>query len=333
MKRLYTGLFKVLPKVSPRILPILALGLSITGAAADPNYPNRAVSLIVPFPPGGPTDVMMRVVGEALSQHWKQPVVIHNRPGGATVVGTNAVKQAPADGYTIGAAVGPFATNPAVRSKLPYDTLKDFTPVSMIAEEFVVLAAHKSVPADTVEELVALAKKSEKPLSYATPSIGGSAHLAAEMLKVRAGIEMMQVPYTGSAKALVDFVAGRVDLMFGIWHSMKPYVDAGDLKIIAVVHQDRLKDAPQYATLAETYPGLAFTGFEGLFVRSETPAEIVDKIVEAVRVIIKEGPVADKLRKAGAEPLGSGPKEFRAYLEGQIGFWSGVAKEAKIKLD
>lgn len=316
-----------------KALSFALLCFGVTGAAADPNYPNRAVNLIVPFPPGGPTDVMMRVVGEALSQHWKQPVVIHNRPGGATVVGTNAVKQAPADGYTIGAAVGPFATNPAVRSKLPYDTLKDFTPVSMIAEEFVVLAAHKSVPANNVKELVALAKQSAKPLSYATPSIGGTAHLAAEMLKLRAGIEMLQVPYTGSAKALVDFVAGRVDLMFGIWHSIKPYVDSGDLKIIAVVHNERLKDAPQFETVSETYPDIAFTGFEGLFVRSETPPEIVKKIVDAVRIIIKEGPVAEKLRNAGAEPLGSGPDEFRDYLVKQIGFWGKVAKEANIKLD
>jgi len=324
---------KRIPKGLSKALPLLALGLSMSGAAADPSYPNRAVDLIVPFPPGGPTGTMMRVVADALSQHWKQPVIVHNRPGGGTVVGANAVKQAPADGYTLGAAVGPFATNPAVRTKLPYDTLKDFTPVSMIAEEYVVLAAHKSIPANTIPELVELAKKSKKTLSYATPSTGGTSHLAAEMLKLRAGIDMMQVPYTGSAKIFADFIAGRVDLMFGIWHSIKPYVDSGDLKIIAVAHSERLKDAPQYPTLAETYPGLAFTGFAGLFVRSETPPDIVAKIAEATQTVIKEGALAEKLIKSGATPVGAGPKEFRDYLVKQIAFWTEIAKEAKVQID
>jgi tripartite-type tricarboxylate transporter receptor subunit TctC len=322
----------IMPR-SFRFVAAVAICFAASAAQADPSYPNRTVNLIVPFPPGGPTDGIMRLFGEAMAKHWGQSVVVHNRPGGSTIVGTQAVKQAPADGYTLGAAVGPFATNPAVRKKLPYDTLKDFTPVSMIAEEFMVLAAHKSVKADNVAELVALARKTSPSLTYATPSVGGSVHLAAEMFKIRSGIDLLQVPYTGSAKALVDLVAGRVNLMFGVWHSMKPHVESGSLKIIAVAHAQRLKDAPQYPTIGETYPGFGTVGFEGIFVRSETPAAIVDKMAKDIRTVVRKPEVASYLQKHGADPLGSSPDEFRKFLVGEIAKYTEVAAAAKVKVD
>jgi tripartite-type tricarboxylate transporter receptor subunit TctC len=316
-----------------RTLAAFALCFCASAASADPSYPNRAVNLIVPFPPGGPTDSIMRLFGEGMSKHWGQPVVVHNRPGGSTIVGTMAVKQAPADGYTIGSAMGPFATNPAVRAKLPYDTLKDFALVSMIAEEFLVLAAHKDVAANTIPELIALAKKSSQPLQYATPSIGGSVHLAAELLKLRGGIELSHVPYTGSAKALIDLVAGRVQLMFGVWHSMKPHVESGALKILGVAHAQRLKDAPQIPTIAETYPGYAISGFEGLFVRAETPPAIVAKLVNDVRTVTRSPEMESQLRKHGATPLGTTPEEFHKFLISEIAKYTEVARTAKIRIE
>src|SRR5262245_28183784 len=246
---------------------VLLATRTATGAAAQnaADFPSRPVKLLVPFADGGPTDVVARILADLLSVRWGgQSVVIENRPGAGTIVATAALAKSPADGYTMLVATNSLLINPAIGQKLPYDTEKDFAPVSMVATQPVALVANKSFPADTVAELVAVAKKSSDPLNFTSPGPRGVGHLAGEMLKQRARIEMTHINYNGSAPALTDVIAGRVPLMFDIWHSAKRYVAGGELKLIAGASAARLADAPQVASIAETYPGFDVMAFNAM---------------------------------------------------------------------
>ena len=214
---------------------LLATGIALVAAAQSAaDFPSRPVKLLVPFAAGGPTDVVARILADLLSARWGgQSVVIENRPGAGTILATAALAKAPADGYTMLVATNSLLINPAIGQKLPYDTEKDFAPVSMVATQPVALVANKSFPADTIPKLVDVARKSAQPLNFTSPGPRGVGHLAGEMLKQRAGIEMTHINYNGSAPALTDLIAGRVPLMFDIWHSAKRYVDSGELKLIA----------------------------------------------------------------------------------------------------
>src|SRR5262249_24931182 len=212
------------------------LACAAEGATAQTaaDFPSRPVKLLVPFAAGGPTDVVARILGDFLSARWGgQSVVVEDRPGAGTIVATAALAKSPADGYTVLVATNPLLINPAIGQKLPYDTEKDFAAVSMIATQPVALVANKSFPANSIPELVEVAKKSTEALNFTSPGPRGVGHLAGEMLKQRAGIAMTHINYNGSAPALTDLVAGRVPLMFDIWHSARRYVATGDLKLIA----------------------------------------------------------------------------------------------------
>ena len=240
-------------------LALLLLGTAVGAASAQTTaeFPTRPVKLLVPFAAGGPTDVVARILADFLTARWNgQSVVIENRPGAGTIVATAAVAKSPADGYTMLVATNSLLINPAIGQKLPYDTEKDFAAVSMVATQPVALVANKAFPAETVPQLVEVAKKSPEPLNFTSPGPRGVGHLAGEMLKQRAGINMTHINYNGSAPALTDVIAGRVPLMFDIWHSAKRYVASGDLKLIAGAGAQRLGDAPDVPTIAETYSRL-----------------------------------------------------------------------------
>ncbi len=220
---------------------LLAAGTSAAVAQTPGDFPSRPVKLVVPFAPGGPTDVVARILADLLSTRWNgQSVVIENRPGAGTIVATAAVAKSPPDGHTMLVATNSLLINPAIGQKLPYDTEKEFAPVSMVATQPVALVANKAFPANTIPEVVALAKKSAEPLNFTSPGPRGVGHLAGEMLKQRAGIDMTHINYNGSAPALTDVIAGRVPLMFDIWHSAKRHVDSGGLKLIAGAGKERL---------------------------------------------------------------------------------------------
>src|SRR5262245_45874949 len=241
-----------------RMLCVAALLPMAASAAFAQDFPNRPVKIMVPFAAGGPTDVVARILADLLTPRWNgQSVVIENRPGAGTIVATAAVGKSAPDGYTMLIGTNSLLINPAIGQKLPYDTLKDFVGISMIATQPVALVANKSFAPNTVAELVALAKRSTEPINFTSPGPRGVGHLAGEMLKQRAGIAMTHISYNGSAPALTDVIAGRVPIMFDIWHSAKRYVESGDLKVIAGASSERLIDAPQTPTLNETYPGFA----------------------------------------------------------------------------
>ena len=317
-------------------LALLLLGTAVGAASAQTTaeFPTRPVKLLVPFAAGGPTDVVARILADFLTARWNgQSVVIENRPGAGTIVATAAVANSPADGYTMLVATNSLLINPAIGQKLPYDTEKDFAAVSMVATQPVALVANKAFPAETVPQLVEVAKKSPEPLNFTSPGPRGVGHLAGEMLKQRAGINMTHINYNGSAPALTDVIAGRVPLMFDIWHSAKRYVASGDLKLIAGAGAQRLGDAPDVPTIAETYPGFDVIAFNALVAPAGVPAPVLDKASADIRAVVNSLEFADKVRNLGIFPLGNTPQELDAWMRKEIARWAEIAKAANIKAD
>jgi len=315
---------------------LLFLGTAVGAASAQTTaeFPSRPVKLLVPFAAGGPTDVVARILADFLTARWNgQSVLIENRPGAGTIVATAAVAKSPADGYTMLVATNSLLINPAIGQKLPYDTEKDFAAVSMVATQPVALVANKAFPADTIAQLVDVAKKSPEALNFTSPGPRGVGHLAGEMLKQRAGINMTHINYNGSAPALTDVIAGRVPLMFDIWHSAKRHVDSGDLKLIAGAGAQRLGDVPQVPTIAETYPGFDVIAFNALVAPAGVPAPVLDRLSADIRSVVNSPEFADKVRNLGIFPLGNTPQELDAWMRKEIARWAGIAKAANIKAD
>jgi tripartite-type tricarboxylate transporter receptor subunit TctC len=306
----------------------------IASAQAPAEFPNRPVKILVPFAAGGPTDVVARLLADLLSTRWGgQSVVVENRPGAGTIVATAAVAKSPADGYTMLIGTNSILINPAIGQKLPYDTLKDFAGISMIATQPVALVANKSFPAASIEQLAALAKTSPAPLNFTSPGPRGVGHLAGEMLQQRAGIKMQHINYNGSAPALTDVVAGRVPIMFDIWHSAKRFVETGDLKLIAGASADRLSDAPQTLTIAESYPGFSVAAINAMYGPAGIPAPVLEKLSADIRAVVASPEFAAKARLLGIDAKGNTPQELDAWTRSEIARWAEVAKAANIKAD
>jgi tripartite-type tricarboxylate transporter receptor subunit TctC len=248
-----------LRKVGTRVLGLALAGLAAFGASGQAfgqAFPTRNVTIIVPFAAGGPPDVIMRILGERLSARWGRSVIVENRPGAGTIVATAALARAEADGHTLGVVTNAFAVNPAIKQPLPYDTLKDFAGVSMVVSVPILLVANPTFTANTLAEFVAFAKNRGEPLNFTSAGPRTVGHLAGAWLESLAGIKLTHIAYNGSAPALTDVIAGRVPVMFDLWSSAKPYVADGRLKVLAVASAQRLQDAPQYPTLAETFGGI-----------------------------------------------------------------------------
>jgi tripartite-type tricarboxylate transporter receptor subunit TctC len=246
------------------------LWANLSAAQPTHEFPTSAVKIVVPFAAGGPTDVVARILAEQLSARWAgKSVIIENRPGAGTIVATAVVAKAPPDGHTFLIATNSLLINPAINQSLPYDTHRDLVGVSMIATQPVALVANKSFGPNTIPEVVAAANAAS--LNYTSPGPRGVGHLAGELLQQKAGIKMTHINYNGSAPALTDVIAGRVPLMFDIWHSAKRYVDSGELKLIAGAGSERLADAPQVPTIAETYPGFDAVAFNAAVVPAGVP--------------------------------------------------------------
>jgi tripartite-type tricarboxylate transporter receptor subunit TctC len=302
-------------------------------AAQPENYPNRPVRLIVPFAPGGPTDTVARVMGEQLQRQWKQPVVIDYKPGAGTVVGTQLVARAPADGYTLGMAISALMINPALRSDLPYDTVREVAAVSLVGQAHFGLFAHPSTPFSSVAELIAYARSRPDALSYATPGTGTGTHLAGEMLSHLAGIKMLHVPYKGSAPAQVDVAGGRVPLLFDVLFSAMPMVRDGRLKVLALASPQRARSAPEIALIAETLPGFSAMSLIGIIGPGGMPTALLDRISADLGEAVRAPAVTERMNQLGMEPVGSTHAEYSRIVREEIGKWTQVVKTAQIKLD
>ena len=296
------------------------------------NFPAGTVRIIVPFAAGGPTDVVARILAELLSERWGgKSVVVEDRPGAGTIVATAAIAKAPADGYTIGIATNSFLINPAIHLKLPYDTKADFVSISMIATQPVALVADAAFPANTLAELIEIAKKSPEPLNYTSPGPRGVGHLAGEMLKQRAGINMQHISYNGSAPALNDVMGGRVPLMFDIWHSARRYVDTGQLKLIAGAGLAPLPGAEHAPTIAQTFPGFNVVAFNAMIGPAGIPAPVLDKLSTYVGAVVDSPEFAERTRSLGIDAKSMTPHQLDVWFAKELERWDAIAKEANIK--
>jgi tripartite-type tricarboxylate transporter receptor subunit TctC len=301
--------------------------------AQDSPWPNKPVKLIVPFAPGGPTDTVARLLAERMQALWKQPVVLDYKPGGGTMVGTQFVAQSAPDGYTLGMAISAHMINPALQPKLPYDTTRDLAGVSQLALGHFGLFAHPSLPVSNVAELIAYAKKNPGKLSYATPGIGTGTHLAGEMLNAMAGLDMVHVPYKGSAPAQQDVIGGRVPLLFDVLFSSLPFVKDGRLKVIALSSPRRAAANPEIGLIAEAVPGFSAMSIIGVIAPAGVPRDLRQRIAADIARGVKSPELHDRMVALGMEPVGSSADEYDALIRSEIDKWAGVVKKAGIKLE
>ncbi len=306
-----------------------------SAAPANPSgaFPSRPVKLIVPFAPGGPTDTIARLLAQGLQSLWGQTVVVDYKPGGGTIIGTQHVAGAEPDGYTLGMAISAHMINPSLQPNLPYDTTKDLVGVSQVALSHFGLFAHPSLPANSLEELIAHARKHPKTLSYATPGTGTGTHLAGEMLNHMAHLDLVHVPYKGSAPAQQDVIGGRVPLLFDVMFSAMPFVKDNRLKVIALASPQRAAGNPEVPLIAETVPGFSAMSFIGVIAPSGVPKSLLRQISADIARTVKSDALTEKMTALGMEPVGSSSEEYDAVIRAEIDKWHKVVKAAGIKVN
>ena len=313
----------------------VALAMANVYPALAETWPTRPIRFIVPFAPGGGGDVVGRIIGQRMSEQLGKPLVIDNRAGGGGTLGCELAAKAAPDGYTLLLGnVGPIAVGPALYPKLAYDPVRDFAPVTMIASFPNLLVANPGLPFKTVPELVAYAKSRPGTLNFASAGAGTSTHLAGELFKSVAGIDVVHVPYKGGAAAMTDIIAGQVAYYFGTMPSSMPLAKAGKLRALAVTSLTRSPAAPEVPTIAESgYPKFETAAWYGLMFPAGTPREIIAKMNSAMLVVLALPDIRERLVHEGSEPLGSTPTQFGAYIKAEIAKWSAVVKAANLKAD
>src|SRR5207248_7144930 len=278
-----------------RLIRTLAFATLLPLAAAAQQYPNKVVRLMVPFPPGGATDIIGRLVSAKMQDVWGQPVVVENKPGAGTVVGTDYVAKSAPDGHTLGMVVTAYVINPSLRSDLPYDTLKDLAGVTQVSVQHLVMAANPAFPANSIPELIALAKKNPGKLSYATPGSGTAMHLSVELLKTQTGIDLVHVPYKGGAPAQQDVMGGRVPILLDVLYAVQPLINSGKLKVIALLSPSRPQSAKDYGLVSEVVPGVSALSIVGIVAAGATPRDLVQRISVDVAKAVKSSDLTERM--------------------------------------
>ncbi len=316
-----------------RILLSLLAVLSVSAAIAQ-NYPARTVRMIVPFAPGGGTDILVRTISSRLSEALGQQLVVDNRAGGGSTIGSEmAVKAAP-DGYTLLAVDTSFTTNPSLYSKLPYDSVRDLAPVSLLASAPVILIVHPSVPVKTVKEFVALAKAKPGQLNFASGGPGSSTHLGGELLKLVAKIDLVHIPYKGTGPAVADVLGGQVVMMFAGISSVKQHVAVGRLRAIAVTGDKRSPAMPEVPTFVESgLKGVDSGTYWGCLAPAATPKDIVNKLSTTIAGVLRLPDIQQRLIDLGFDPIGGTPEQFAANIKSETEKWARVIRNASVRLD
>ncbi|MGQ0525190.1 MAG: Bug family tripartite tricarboxylate transporter substrate binding protein [Betaproteobacteria bacterium] len=319
-------------RATSRILGAIAcLGIAIAAShsSAQQAYPTKPIRMICPFPPGGTTDVVARLVAQKLTEAWKEQVIVDNRTGAGGIIGTELAAKAPADGYTVLlGSITTHAVNPALYKKLNFDPIKDFTPVSLVVSSPQLLAVHPSVAAKSVKDLIALAKAKPGQLNYASAGVGTSPHLTFELFKSMAGIEAVHVPYKGTGPAITELIGGQVQMMITGVVALMPHVKSGKLRGLGVTSAKRVAALPDLPTVAESgVPKFDVSSWFGVFLPAGTPKPIVTKMNQEVRKIVEIPDVRQKLISLGADPESNTPEEFVAYVKSEMAKWGKVVRD------
>ncbi len=317
----------------PRIF--CALFCLAASVAFAQGYPSKPVRMVVPFPPGGTTDILARAVGQKLSEAWGQQVVIDNRPGAGGNIGTDIVAKAPADGYTLlMGTVGTHAINASLYAKLPFDPIKDFAPVALVASVPNVLVVNATIPATSVKELIALAKSKPGQLNFASSGNGTSIHLSGELFKSMTGTSILHIPYKGSSPALTDLIGGQTNMMFDNLPSSMGHIKSGKLRALAVTSAKRSPALPDVPTIAEAgVAGYEASSWFGVLAPAGTPKEIVAKINADIVKALGVPEIKERLSSQGAEPVGNTPEQFAAYIGTELVKWAKVVKDSGAKIE
>jgi tripartite-type tricarboxylate transporter receptor subunit TctC len=327
----------MLQKLLSRIMAVSFAVVAAAPVAAQspaPAYPARPIHIIVTFTPGGAPDILARLIADRLAVAWNQQVIVDNKPGAGGNIGADFVAKAPGDGHTLVlGTVGTHAINGALYQKMPYDMVKDFTPVSLLATTPNLLVVHNGVPAKNVQELIALGKKEGK-LTFASAGSGTSIHVSGELFKTMTGIDMSHIPYKGRASAIPDLLGGRVTMMFDNMPSSLPLVREGKLRGLAVTSAKRSPAAPDIPTIAESgLPGFDAVSWFAVFSSPGTPKPVVDKLNAEIVKIIKSPETGKRLSELGLDPVGSTPDELASYQRTEITKWTKVVKDSGAKAD
>ena len=313
------------------LLPALLAG---SGAAFAQGYPEKPVRLIVPFAAGGGTDILARMVAHKLAEGWGRNVVVDNRPGGGSVIGSELVARSTPDGYTLLLTANPHTSNPVLIAKLPYDTLRDFSAVTMLASAPLLLVVHPSVPARSVSELVAYAKARPNQLNYASSGNGGPQHLAGEMFRQMAGVQWLHVPYKGTAPATTDLIGGQVQAAFSSLLTVLPHTKAGKLRPLGISSATRSEAYPELPTIAESgVPGFEVTTWYGVLAPGATPRAVVSKIHADIARALATPEVRERLARDGLQAVGSKPDEYAAFIRQEIEKVKSLARAGAIRAD
>jgi tripartite-type tricarboxylate transporter receptor subunit TctC len=309
------------------------LGLAPISAHAQ-SYPARPVRIVMPFTAGGATDLLARVLGQKLTERWGQQVIVDNKPGAGTIVASEYTAKAPPDGYTLLFVTTAFAINPGLYRKLPYDTLADFAPVILISSSANALVAHPSLPANSVRELIRLAKARPGELAYASAGSGTAAHVSVELLQTMAGIKLEHIPYKGIPQASVDVFSGQVPLMITALPNGLPFVRGGKIKALGVTTAKRASIAPDIPTIAEGgVPGYDAGTWQGIVTAAGVPRELVNRLYAEIAAILQMPDVKEKLAADGSELIAAPPDRFAAHLRSEITKWGKVVRESGAKAD
>ena len=334
---MFSGLWGVDPmRLKILLAEVLLLGLGLTASmAAAQTFPVKPIRMLVGYSPGGTTDIIARTVSQKLSANLGQQVIVDNRAGGGGMIAVEMVAKSAPDGYTLlMGTISTLATNVSMYSKLPYDPVRDFSAVTLVAASPYLITLHPSVPANTLREFIALAKAQPGRLNFGSSGAGGGAHLSTEMFKSMAGINLVHVPYKGAAPAMTDLLSGQIQLVFNQPLIALPYMKAGRLKALAITSAQRLAAVPDVPTVAEAgVPGFEATAWQGVVAPKGTPAAIVGKLQAEIAKILRLPDVGDRLAAEGSQPGGNTPAEFGAFIKDEIAKWGKVAKQSGAKAD
>ena len=318
-------------KLFPILFAVAAGTAALPGTVLAQGYPSKPIRLIVPYPPGGPTDFVGRAVAQKLSESLGQQVVVDNRAGAASVIGTEIAARAVPDGYTLGFGTGGGLTVAPLTIKTPYDPLKDFAPVAQLVISPQVVVAHPSVKANNMKELIALARERPGTINYASVGTGSPNHLGGELLRFVTGIDIVHVPYKGTAPAITDLIAGQVQIMFSSMPTVLAHTKTGKLRLLATGGSKRTAAIADTPTVAETLPGFEVVTWYGIFAPTKTPPDIIRKLNGEIVRIMRQQDIRDRFEAQGLEPQSSTPQELGEYMRREHDKWSKVIKAAGIK--